>query len=217
MSSNSQSAVGDPEPIVLYNSPLLLCTRENVANECTFILKTINNNDIIPNPPLIFEHNFYHRSKDLSAHVPAGTKFDMNEADLPFSIEETTNNGSSNDLEMMQIFYKNIPNDQPELVDIQSLTSFEHVENKTSPKDPIVLSDDESDVIFVKEYKTEEAQRDKSECTENDDSKDDGIRRNPVREARTNRGKGHLQREHLLEEDFAFLDQFDEETLVCNK
>lgn len=210
MSSSSQSAVGDPEPIVLYNSPLLLCTRENVANECTFILKTINNNnDIIPNPPLIFEHNFYHRGKHLAGHVPAATKFDMSEADLPFSIEEATSNGASNDLEMMQIFYKNIPNDQPELVDIQSLTSFERVENKTPPKDPIVLSDDESDVIFVKEYK--------SECTENDDSKDDGIRRNPVREARTSKGKGHLQKEHLLEEDFAFLDQFDEEHLVCNK
>ncbi|KAF7279273.1 hypothetical protein GWI33_007470 [Rhynchophorus ferrugineus] len=191
-----------PDPVVFYNEPLMLCMSQNMKNECTFLFKS-NNNDVIPQRALLFGPNNYHQpsSQDKNNNT---TDEDCH---LPFP--ESCNITRTDISEL-----KNITDDQPDFVDVNNLTFLHNDPGKTDVEESIVVSDDENDVIFVKEYKRTDTRL--SSCNRSSPI-DDGIRRNPVRKARSLKSTRHLHHEHLLEEDFDVLDQFDEDNLVLLK
>ena len=205
MALNSGGVVIKPEAIVLYNEPVLLCAGQTIQNECTFVFKALNS-DIITNPTLIFDSNVYQMQNRNNDNLSTESNPNINQ-DFSFPVENESADSNPN-LNLMNFFYKSVPKDQPEFVDVNLLTDSHFV------KDNFVVSDDENDVIFVKEYKRGENTNDIDNSEKRDAFKEEGIRRNPLRKARTIKGQRHLQKEHLLEEDFAVLDQIDEENLV---
>lgn len=214
MAVNSASVMMEPETVVLYNDPLLLCAEENIQSNCAFVFKTINS-DVIANSTLIFDSDIYQIGNDHTETGSAVSTVNIGEEiSFHFQKDETNLGNGSN---MINFFYKNAPKDQPEFVDINTLTDSGYVEAKDNVQESVIISDDESDVIFVKEYREGKREENTVAVEKKNDTNQQGIRRNPVRKARTNKGRRHLQKEHLLEEDFAFLDEIDEENLVLNK
>ncbi|XP_060517947.1 uncharacterized protein LOC132696871 [Cylas formicarius] len=69
---------------------------------------------------------------------------------------------------------------------------------------------DDDDVVFVGEYKADGAAEPRRRKTR------DGLRRNPSRKAR-NASSGRFGKEHLTENEFAFLDESDDEPVVLKK
>ncbi|XP_050302669.1 uncharacterized protein LOC126740610 isoform X2 [Anthonomus grandis grandis] len=175
MSGINPSSLMDPLPVVLYNNndPLFICPAQDNIEECTFMF---NSDFICNNSTVVFPPSYYSSCNDG-----------------PQEIDFTT-------MKMMPIIYKNQPKDQPEFVDVNSLTSSLEEAKMGSPKE------EDNEVIFVGEFQKEPTA-----------SSSTAIRRNPARRARTIERRRHLQKEHLLEEDFAFLDQIDEDCLVSVK
>lgn len=198
---NSGDVLLEPDPMLYYNDPLMLCMAQNLRNECTFVFKSVNNDTVSQRTLILDNKNFYSNSTPCTS-----SQKDSYYPDTAVNLQASSSK--------LPETFRSIQDDQPEFIDVNNLTFFENAGDKKIVKESIAISDDDSDVIFVKEYKNEGSNHVSAQLNVN--GKDE-IRRNPMRKARSVKSKRHLQNEHFLEEDFDVLDEMDESNLVFFK
>nr|XP_023020764.1 uncharacterized protein LOC111509284 [Leptinotarsa decemlineata] len=187
--------------LVIANEPLTICGSDSSEDECTIVSESCSKPDqLVQNfdiPDIVFDgNNFQFSGKQGSSNSKANLSL--------------TDHNVKDGLAVLEILCSHNVVDCPEFVDIANVTGVLEAQNLIEDTEVLELSDDDDDVVFVKEYKeVKKASPERIVDYPADDNELLKIRRNPVRNAR-NKSRD-LSKDLLYEEDFAILDVSDNE------
>ncbi|KAJ8952482.1 hypothetical protein NQ318_003277 [Aromia moschata] len=189
--------------ILLLNEPVVVYARENMENDCAIVLDSLSEGNSRLQE-IVFDGDYYQFGNFPSNSFPSDIR-NVNE-------RQRVDEG----LTVLEILCNDThAADQPEFVDVNrlpALSKFDRLQpNVDAANDGVLPISDDDDVVFVKEYKNSEEPTKKVEETKPRAKSAKGIRRNPVRKVRTR--SRDLSKEHIFEEDFAFLDTSEEDAV----
>ncbi|KAJ8976213.1 hypothetical protein NQ317_008094 [Molorchus minor] len=205
--------------ILLLDEPFMIYTPERVDTDCEVVLEPTNreSSQNLRLPEIIFDGNYSCYQLENVQNNIFQNNFEYDD-DFHCMNSDQVNEG----LAVLKILCNNSATttlDQPEFIDINKLTEISVSEtecSKNSKEEEIVsISDDDDDVVFVGEYK-EKGENNKRETEGGFQTSDKPYvktrrtEKNDKKEPLRNKSKD-LSKEHIFEEDFAFLDTSEEE------